>query len=300
MRRDFLTLKDIEDDELSHLLNEAIDIKLNHAKYENRLKNKTLLMIFAKPSLRTRLSFESGMHKLGGNAIFYELGDSVIGKKESVRDAAKAMSRYADIIMARLYAHEEIEELAKHSDVPVINGLTDFAHPCQVLGDLMTIKERFGKFQGLKLSYFGDANNNVTHSLMYGCDKAGINMTICCPKKAEFMPNPKVAAQTSAKIEFDPEKAIVGADIVYTDSWMSYHIPESEKAKRLIELENYRVTQAFFAKANPKAVFMHCLPAQRGLEVAEEVIDSTQSIIFDQAENRMWAQMALMIWLMIG
>lgn len=162
----------------------------------------------------------------------------------------------------------------------------------------MTIKERFGKFQGLKLVYFGDANNNVTHSLMYGCDKVGINMIVCCPKKAEFMPDPRVTAQTSAKIEFDPEKAAIGADIIYTDSWMSYHVPESEKAKRLIELENYRVTQKILEKANPKAVFMHCLPAQRGMEVVEEVIDGKQSIIFDQAENRMWAQMSLMIWLL--
>ena len=306
MVRHFLCLRDFEKNEILFLLEKAAEIKAEPQKYANALKQKTLLMIFAKPSLRTRVSFEVGMTQLGGHAIYYNIATSPLGKKETIADTAKTASRYVDLIMARLYEHSQLEELALNASVPVINALTNFNHPCQILADLLTIKEKKQKLQGLTLAYFGDANNNVTHSLLYGCSKLGINIKIACPAEKEFMPMEKVvkeaeefAKESNAEvvITHDAEEAARGVDVIYTDSWMSYHIAEEEKEKRISILKPYQVTKKLMELSN-NAIFMHCLPAERGMEVTAEVIDSAQSVVFDEAENRLHTQKALMVWLL--
>lgn len=283
------------------------DFKEHSKKYGKALLGRTMLMLFEKPSLRTRLSFEIGMTQLGGHAIFYSIKDSPLGKKESIADTAKVISRMCDIVMARLFKHEDLIELAANSTIPVINALTDFSHPCQILADLMTIQEHFGKLEGLTLAYVGDCNNNVTHSLLHGCPLAGVNIRTAGPNNEAYQPLPEVvnrafelAKQNNTKVEIytDPYKAVANADIVYTDSWMSYHVPETEKAERFDALLPFQVTSQLMSYANPKAVFMNCLPAKRGEEQTAEVIDGPQSIVFDQAENRLHIQKAIILWLL--
>ncbi len=292
-----LSLNDYSKKEILDFIDLAQKIKKNYNKYSSKLKDKTLLMIFAKPSLRTHLSFDVGMHKLGGHSIFYNLEQSTLGKKESIKDFSEVVSRYVDLVMARLYEHKDMLELAKYSDVPVVSGLDNYEHPCQALGDLLTIKEKFGKFKGLKLTYLGDGNNNVTHSLMFACSKVGIDMTVSCPNKNEYLPNEGVIKKTKVKIVNDPLLAVKDSDILYTDTWMSYHIKESQKKRRINELRKYQINKKLFI-INKKTLFMHCLPAGRGYEVTDDVIDSKRSIIYDQAENRMWVQMAILLKLL--
>jgi len=301
------SLNDLTKKELTEIIDKAIEIKKNPKDFSTAMKNKTLMMLFEKPSLRTRLSFEAGMTKMGGHAIFYSIKDSPLGKKESVEDTAKAASRFVDIIMARLFKQEDLDSLAEHATVPVINALTDKYHPCQIIADLQTIKEKKGKHKGIKLAYFGDSNNNVTHSLLLGCSMVGINISVGCPKGKEFEPQKDVlekamenAKETGSKVEIlnDAEKAVENADVIYTDSWMSYHIPEEQKEKRIEIFKSFQVNEELMKKAKPDAVFMNCLPAIRGMEQTAEVIDGKQSIVFDQAENRLWAQNSLMIHLM--
>ncbi|MBI2147130.1 ornithine carbamoyltransferase [Candidatus Woesearchaeota archaeon] len=305
--RHFLTLRDYSRKELEDMLRLASVVKKNQKKYGKALSGKTLLMMFAKPSLRTRLSFEEGMIELGGHAIHYDLSTSPFGKKESPEDTGRIASLYVDCIMARLFEHSDIERLASGSTVPVINGLTNFSHPCQVMADLMTIKEHFGTLKGIKVAYVGDSNNNVTHSLLFGCSIMGLDISIGCPGKKDFMPNPDVVAsakrqaaknKTAVIVTDDASEAVRGAHVVYTDSWMSYHIPDSEKAERLRALQPYQVNTALMKKANKNAVFMHCLPAERGMEVTADVIDGKQSIVVHQAENRLHFQKGLLVWLL--
>jgi ornithine carbamoyltransferase len=299
--RHFLTLRDLSREELLDVIEKAIELKANPEKYSNTLSGKTLLMLFEKPSLRTRVSFEVGMTQMGGHAIFYSIKDSPLGKKETIADTAKTASRYVDIIMARLFKHSDIEELAENSSIPVINALTDFSHPCQILADLMTIKEK--KSFKTKLAYVGDGNNNVTHSLMYGTAMVGMNMTVGCPSGEEYQPHKQVlteakaiAEKTGSRLDIihDAAKAVSNADIIYTDSWMSYHIPPEEEARRIEELKAFQVNPKLMGNAKRDAIFMHCLPAKRGQEVSE-VIDTEQSVVFDQAENRLHAQKAIML-----
>jgi len=287
------------------LISHASKLKKDPKDYFDALKNKTMLMIFEKPSLRTRVSFEVAMTQLGGHAIFMETKDAPFGEKESIADTAKVASRYCDIIMARMYKQEDIEELANSAAVPVINGLTNMFHPCQILSDLFTINEHKNKLQGLKLSFVGDGNNNITHSLLLGCSTTGIDISVGCPK--DLMPQKwivdialKKAADSGSKIQItdNPKEAVKGADIVYTDTWMSYHIPPKEKEKRLSLLMPYQVNDALMANAKSNAVFMHCLPAMRGCEQTASVIDGKQSIVFEQAENRLHMQKAIILKLM--
>lgn len=302
-----VTLKDLDAPTIHRLMQVGIAIKKNPQYYENRLHRKTMLMLFEKPSLRTRVSFETGMHQLGGHAIFYSIKDSPLGGKESIEDTAKVAGRMVDIIMARLFKHEHIEALARYSGVPVINGLTDFSHPCQILCDFQTILEKFGRLEGLTLSYIGDSFNNVTHSLLYGCSLMGIPIRIGCPKGTQYEPHPRVmeeakafAAKSGSSIQIfhDVYAAAEGADIVYADSWMSYHIPKDQEAERVRTFTPFQITNKVMAKANPKAVFMNCLPALRGYEQSAEVIDGPQSIVFDQAENRLHQQKAIVLYLL--
>ena len=295
--KDLLTLKDLKKEEILEIVSLAEKIKKNPVKYENSLHRKTLLMLFAKPSLRTHLSFDIGMYQLGGHAIFYDLHDSTLGVKESIKDFSKVISRYADIIMARLYSHKDVVELAKYADVPVINGLTDAYHPCQILGDLLTIKENLGGFNRKKIVYIGDGNNNVTHDLIIACDKLGIDITISSPKRKEFFPNKNLLGGAHFVFEEHPMKAVEGADIIYTDTWMSYHISESKKKMRMLNLRSYQVNKKLM-DVNKKALFMHCLPAHRGDEVTSEVLDSNRSIVYDQAENRTYAEKAVLLKLL--
>ena len=285
----------------------AEDIKARPEKYREAMKDKTLLMIFEKPSLRTRVSFETGMTQMGGHGIYYNTATSPLGKKETIEDMARVVSRYVDIVMARLFSFEQTKKLAENASIPVIDALSDYSHPCQILGDLLTIKEKKGKLEGLTLTYMGDSKNNVTYSLMYGCPIAGLNIKVGCPEKEEYRPDKKVietaqklAEKHGTKVEVlhDAVKAVKNADVVYTDSWMSYHIPQEQKERRVKDLTPYQVNSELMKHAKPDAVFMNCLPAMRGMEQTAEVIDGPQSIVFDQAENRLHIQKAIILRLL--
>jgi ornithine carbamoyltransferase len=304
-RKHLTTLEDWTRDEILSLLDEADVIKAKPRKFRKALRRQTLLMLFEKPSLRTRVSFEVGMTQLGGHAIYYPIEGSPLGKKESIEDFARVVSRMANGVIARLYEHETIEALARHSTVPVVNALTNHTHPCQILADLMTVRERKGKLEGLTLAYVGDAFNNVTHSLLYGCSIAGMSIRVGCPEGAETSPEPAVVEKaraladgTEVEIVHDATAAVAGADIVYTDSWMSYHIPPEQEEERRRLFQPFQVNAELMAKADPDALFMNCLPAMRGAEQTAEVIDGPQSIVFDEAENRLHAQKALLLRLM--
>lgn len=305
MKKDFLDITSFSQNEIIEVLSLALMVKKNPKQFSRALAGKTLLMLFAKPSLRTRLSFETAMTQLGGHAIYYDLSGALMGKKESIADTAKSSSRYVDAIMARLFEHSQIQDLALFASVPVINGLTDFSHPCQILSDLLTIKEYKGTLEGLKLAFLGDGNNNVTHSLISAAGLMGFYIQVACPfqhqPQARVVEQARIMAQATAgqiEVTNDPKSAVKEAGIVYTDSWMSYHIPEAEKERRVETLKPFQVTPELMAQAKPSALFMHCLPAQRGLEVAPEVIDGPQSIVFPQAENRLHLQKALLLKLL--
>jgi len=267
------------------------------------LKGKTLAMIFEKPSTRTRVSFEVGMWQLGGYALYLSSGDLQLGRGETIADTARTLSRYVNGIMARVFFHQTILDLIQHSKVPVINGLSDFSHPCQGLADLFTVYEKKGRLEGLKLAYVGDGNN-VAHSLIDGCSNVGMNIVLACPKGYE--PDSKVVAQgkkearkngSEVRVTDNPKEAVKGADIIYTDVWASMG-KEKEHAERVKILKPYQVNSKLVKGAKEDYIFMHCLPAHRGEEVTDEVADSKNSVIFDQAENRLHTQKALMALIM--
>ncbi len=267
------------------------------------LDGKTLGMIFTKSSTRTRVSFEVGMYQLGGQALFLSSNDIQLGRGESIYDTANVLSRFLDGIMIRTYKHSDVTELAKNAAIPVINGLTDLLHPCQVLADLLTISEYKGDLKGKKLCYVGDGNN-MAHSLLYGCTKVGMDISIATPDKYKcdetVMSNAlKIAAETGSKVEFtnNPKQAMENADAVYTDTWVSMGM-EAEKQQRIKDFAGFEVNRELMDIAKPDAMFLHCLPAYRGYEVSADVIDGKQSAIFDEAENRLHAQKAVMATLM--
>jgi ornithine carbamoyltransferase len=303
-----LSLTDWTRERIEEILASAVHIKKHHDHYTQALAGCILLMIFEKPSLRTRVSFESAMLQLGGHSIYYDLGSSPLGSgKETIEDTARTASRYVQGIMARMFRRADMEELGRYATVPVINGLTDYEHPCQALGDLLTIQEKIGALEGLRLAYIGDGNNNVTHSLLHACSKMGMQMTVGCPADQAFQPLPEVLEQArsyaeesggSLSIVHDVQSAVAHADAVYTDTWMSYHIPPEEHEKRFQLLEPFRVTEALMKQASPNAIFMHCLPAQRGNEQTAAVIDGPQSVVFDQAENRLHVEKAILVKLL--
>jgi len=281
---DLLTLKDWSSEHVLEVVDKAIRIKKNPEKYSQMLNGKTLAMIFEKTSTRTRISFEAGMTQLGGHAIFVDWKTTQMGKA-ALRDEIRCIDRYADIMMARVYRQETVDEMALHAEKPVINGLSDTYHPCQILGDLMTIKEKLGRLKGLTLAYIGDGNN-VCNTLIVGCRKAGMKVNVACPEGYGPLEKPDLLTE-------QPGKASKGADVVYTDTWISMG-QETEKEERLRVFPAYQVTKQLLGKA----LFMHCLPAYRGYEVTDEVLDSKQSIVFDQAENRMHVQKAIMLKLL--
>jgi ornithine carbamoyltransferase len=298
--RDFLRLHDYSRDEIQQLLDLAIDLKRevrSGTLIRPVLAGKSVALIFRKPSTRTRLSFEVGVHQLGGQPLFISGNDLQIGRGETIADTARILSGYLHGIMIRTFAHQEIIDLAEAASVPVINGLTDDFHPCQVLADLQTILEHKGRLAGLKLAYVGDGNN-MAHSLLNGCARMGMDVAIAAP--AGFLPNPTVVAEARAAhpggtitITHDPIEAVTGADIVYTDVWASMG-QEDEHAERLRLFDGYQVNEALTAHAKPDYLFMHCLPAHRGEEVSAGVMDGPHAVVWDEAENRLHAQKALM------
>lgn len=300
-----ISLHDITVDEFHKIMDVAQQLKkeTKAGKEHPLLKGKTLAMIFTKSSTRTRVSFETGMYQLGGHPMYLNGNDIQLGRGESIYDTANVLSRFVDGIMIRTYAHQDVLDLARYGSVPVINGLTDLLHPCQALADFLTIYEHKGKLAGLKLAYVGDGNN-VAHSLLYASAKAGVNMSVATP--AGYECDPEIAAnakedakETGAELVFtqDPVEAVTNADVVCTDTWVSMG-QEAEKAERVKIFRDYQVNGELFGKAKEDAIFIHCLPAYRGYEVTEEVIDGPRSVIFDEAENRLHAQKAVLALVM--
>lgn len=297
--KSLLTLDELNEKELSYIIDFGIKLKkeLKSGNSKPLLKNKTLAMIFQKPSTRTRVSFEAGMFQLGGHALNLSSNDLQLSRGESIEDTARTLSRYTDIIMARVYDHKTIETLSENSTVPVINGLSDSFHPCQTLADLMTIKEKKKKLSGLKVAWIGDGNN-VCNSLIYGCSKSGINLSIATPKG--FEPDSQVIKKSKKNIEIqltdNPELAIKNADVVMTDTFTSIHNKDTKREKKF--LPKFQINPSLLKKAKPNAIFMHCLPAKRGHEVTGSVIDGPQSVVWDQAENRLHTQKAILVSLL--
>jgi ornithine carbamoyltransferase len=306
MKKDLLALSDLSSRDVAAVLKRAAVLKSlrQRGKPHTSLAGKTLGMIFEKSSTRTRVSFETGMYQLGGQALFLSADDLQIGRGEPLADTARTLSRYLDAIMIRTYAQSTVEELARYATIPVINGLTDLHHPCQALADLLTIQEHKGKLKGLTLAYIGDGNN-VANSLIEACVKTGMHVRIGCP--AGYEPDAGVlraakrdAAATGSEIQIvnDPAKAAKNADVVYTDVWASMG-QEAERKVRVRVFKGYQINAALMKKARPGAIVMHCLPAHRGEEITAEVIDGPQSVVFDEAENRLHTQKAVLEMLIL-
>jgi ornithine carbamoyltransferase len=300
--KDFLSLSDFHTDEILYILEEAKELKSlqKQGKPHPYLSGKVLGMIFEKSSTRTRVSFEVGMLQLGGHAIFLSSRDIQLGRGESISDTAKVLSRYIDCMMIRTFSHDSVKELAEHATVPVINGLTDLHHPTQVMADLLTIQEHKGKLAGLKMCYLGDGNNNMAHSLMEGAAKVGMHISIASPPG--YLPDGQITEKaiesgklTGSKITIthNPVEAIKDADIVVTDVWTSMG-QEAETEKRLKDFADYQVNAELCGHAKNDYIFLHCLPAHRGEEVTAEIIDGSHSVVFDEAENRLHAQKAIL------
>ena len=302
MQKDLLKLLDLSTEDILLILDTADRLKAERkaGKQHDFPPGKTLAMIFSKSSTRTRVSFETGIYQLGGQGVFLSNADSQLGRGEPVKDTARVLSRYCDCIMIRTYEQAEVEELAQYSSVPVINGLTDFAHPCQVLSDIMTIREYKGRLHGLKACFIGDGNN-VANSMIVGCLKCGMDVSIASPEG--YRPDKRVLdfASGVAGCKFEltdsPAAAAVGADVIFTDVWASMG-QESEAEKRRIAFKGFHVDDGIMALANPECMIQHCLPAHKGEEISEKVFEEHAQEIFDEAENRLHAQKAIMYLLM--
>lgn len=301
MQKDFVSIADLTKEEIDHIfeLTAEIKTKLKNGESYHPLKGKTLAMIFQKPSARTRISFETGMFQLGGHALYLSPADIGIGKRESVADIARVIARYNDGIMARLFGHEDIIELAKYSSAPVINGLTDLLHPCQIMADAFTILEHRKTLIDIQVAFIGDGNN-VANSWINFAARYPVKLNIACPEGYDPDPNIMEAAASAphaVSIFRDPIAAVKGVDVIYTDVWASMG-QESEAAKREKDFKYFQVNDDLVAKARDDVLVMHCLPAHRGLEITDSVIDGPHSIVFDEAENRMHVQKAIMVNLM--
>lgn len=302
MKRDLISIRDLGREEIEAFFTLATDLKrrLQQNEAHPLLPGKTLGLIFEKPSLRTRVTFEVAMTQLGGHAIYLAPQDIRLGERETVEDGARNLSRWVDGIVARTFDHGLVERLAQYATVPVINGLTNLLHPCQVLGDMYTLREKRGRLEGLRVAFIGDGNN-VCNSWLYGAAKMGIHLTVACPKGYE--PHRDVLAKARAELEatqatleiiHDPMRAAKGADVVYTDVWTSMG-HEEQRAKRMRDFQGFQVNQTLLKSARTDAMVMHCLPAHRGEEIADEVMDGPHSVILDQAENRLHVQKAILV-----
>ncbi len=303
-QKHLVSLKDYSREDIEEIFALTDRLKADPGGFRDALRGRSLALIFQKPSTRTRVSFEVGMFQLGGTALYLGANDIQLHRGETIADTARVLSQYVDAIMARVFAHQDIIDLAKHASVPVINGLSDLLHPCQVLADYYTLRERRGRLEGLKVAWVGDGNN-VCHELALGAVKLGISMSIATPKGYE--PNPLVmkaalrdaqkAGSPAPVVVNDPMQAVAGADAIYTDVWASMG-QEGEKDTRLRAFAGFMVTSEMMAAAGPDCVFMHCLPAHRGEEVAAEVIDGPQSVVFQEAANRLHTQKAVLVLLL--
>ncbi len=296
--RDLLSMADLSPGELDLVLREALMFKesLRRGQVEPSLRGKLVALIFQKPSTRTRVSFEAAVHHLGGKPVVLNASDIQLGRGETVSDTGKVLSRYVHAIALRTFAQEEVEELARAAEVPVINALTDLEHPCQVLADLLTIRERFGKLAGIRLAYLGDGNN-VANSLALGCALAGMRYTAACPPGYEpdagvLSMARKLAGEETIRVVNDPREAVRGSQVIYTDVWVS--MGQEDTPRRRNDLAPYQLNRELLEAADEEAVVMHCLPAHRGEEITDEVLDGPRSVVWDQAENRMHAQAALL------
>ena len=307
MKRDLLTLADVTPEELEQMLTLAIDLKQRHKRGESMplLAGKSLVLLFSKPSLRTRASFELGMVQLGGHSTYIQEPDIVLGLREPLKDLGRVLARYYDAIAIRTFAHASIVELAQAATIPVINALTDAFHPCQILAALQTLREHFGDLQGRRIAYIGDGNN-VAHSWLLGAAQMGLTLTIACPRA--YQPEVAVVRRARALAETtgavldiveDPKQGVKGADAIYTDVWTSMG-REQEAATRHEVFRPYQINAALLAEAPSHAVVMHCLPAHRGEEITEDVFESERALVFEEAENRLHVQKALLIFTMIG
>jgi ornithine carbamoyltransferase len=301
MRKDFLHIADLSPAETQDLIDLAISLKKEYFEGGNPpvLKGKVLGMLFQKPSLRTRVSFDMAMRHLGGDALYLSPAEIGLGKRESIADVARVLSGYVHGIMARVFDHDHIVELANWASVPVINGLSDYNHPCQALADALTIQEKFGKAKGLNVTYIGDGNN-VAVSLMHVCAKLGWNFTIANPVGYDIVPHAieiarQITQETGAEMSFfnDPHDAVKGADVVYTDAWTSMG-QEEETAKREVDFASYQVNDQLVSEAKRDVIVMHCLPAHRNQEISDDVADGPRSVLFPQAHNRLHAQKAIL------
>ncbi|HEV2214127.1 MAG TPA: ornithine carbamoyltransferase [Terracidiphilus sp.] len=302
---DLCSIADLSSAEVRAVLKLSHDVKRNPREYRHALDARQMVLMFEKASLRTRLSFEAGINTMGGNAMFFDQTNSPLGERESIADVARNVERWVDVIVLRTYAHDTITEMAANARVPVINALSDFEHPCQALADFMTLEEHFGSVAGLNFTYVGDGNN-VCHSLMLAGAELGVNVTVATPRG--YSPDIEIVTLARERAEAnhcelrltqDPQAAAEGADAIYTDVCVSMGF-EHESTKRAPIFRPFQVNETLLQKASPRAVFMHCLPARRGAEVTDAVIDSPQSIVFDQAENRLHAQKALLLLLLGG
>lgn len=303
--KDFIAIADYSPAELQDILNLAIQLKKEWKQSGNAplLKGKVLAMVFQKPSLRTRVSFDMAMRHLGGDALYLSPSEIGLGKRESIADVARVLSGYIEAIMARVFDHQHVVELARWSEVPVINGLSDYNHPCQAMADALTIQEQFGALKGLRVSFVGDGNN-VAVSLMHICAKLGADFVIASPEGYELGSAPvdlakQIASSTGSKIELlrDPVEAVRGASVIYTDTWTSMG-QEEETRNREMVFPPYQVNEALVKQARPEVIVMHCLPAHRGQEITDEVADGSHSALFPQAHNRLHAQKAILVRLL--
>lgn len=304
--KDILSLQDLSSNEILSIIKSASNLKkeLKSGKSRQLLKGKILGMIFQKPSTRTRVSFETGMFQLGGNTVYLNLNDIQLSRGESIEDTARTLSLYLNCIVGRVYDHAEVQKLASFASIPVINGLSDAFHPCQILADLLTILENKKKLKGLRLAWIGDGDN-VCNDLLLGCAKTGINVTAACPKGYEPMQEivrlaKKEGEETEAKVIVteDPVVAVKDADVVVTDTFVSIGKDEEKNRRQLVFFPKYQVNSEIMKLAKKDAIFLHCLPAKRGVEVTSEVIDGNSSVVWDEAENRLHVQKALMCMLM--
>lgn len=297
MKRDYLRVSDLNKEEFTYLIKRAIDFKINRGFQKNFLSGKSIGMIFEKPSTRTRVSFEVAIYQLGGYPVYLSPTELQLSRGETIKDTAQVLSRYLDAVVIRTFSHNTIEEFAKWSTVPVINALTDEHHPCQALADIMTIIEKKGKLQGIKLTFVGDGNN-VANSLIEASALIEIKINIATPEGCEPLMEiiEKAKAFTEVKIFHDPQEAVKDADVIYTDVWLS--MGEEENIKKKEKFKNFQLNTELLKKAKSDAIVMHCLPAHRGEEITDEVLDSPQSVVLDQAENRLYTEKAILEFLL--
>jgi len=305
MKKDFIAVSDYSSQDIEKIIDISLSLKAERTKGPNKpiLKDKVLGMIFQKPSLRTRVSFDMAMRHLGGDALYLSPAEIGLGQRETIADVARVLSGYVDAIMARVFAHQHVVELAKWSSIPVVNGLSDYNHPCQAMGDALTIVEKFGSMRGRTISFIGDGNN-VAASMMHVCAQLGAHFVIASPEGYDLPENAvqiaeKIGKSTGSQFRFlrEPDQAVAGADVIYTDTWTSMG-QEAETEKRLQVFRKYQVNERLVSLAKPDAIVMHCLPAHRGQEITDEVADGPHSALFPQAHNRMHAQKGILVFVM--